>query len=37
MLGLCALAVLIGAVAGLGIGSRLMEKHFQSTVQSHKG
>ena len=37
MLGLCALAVLIGAVAGLGIGSRLMEKHFQPTIQSHKG
>lgn len=37
MLGLCALAVLIGAVAGLGIGSRLMEKHFQLTIQSHKG
>jgi energy-coupling factor transport system substrate-specific component len=37
MLGLCALAVLIGAVVGLGIGSRLMEKHFQPTIQSHKG
>ena len=24
-------------LAGLGIGSRLMEKHFQPTIQSHKG